>query len=139
MYYRLLQADQFYSTGDLLLPPPSDQFCRDHQSQDSHEPDQIQLLQSISTTLRDMQRQLATIQQQNVHRDETLCRLQKEIKACKRPTDQVDALETPKSKKSRKTPRGLSVRTLVLVKFHKKVIHLHVTLIGLCTQSSCFL
>ena len=116
MYYRLLQADQFYSIGDLLLPPPSDQFRRDHQSQDSHEPDQIQLLQSISMTLSDMQRQLATIQEQNVHRDDTLHRLENEIKACKRPADQVEALETPKSKKSRKTPRGLSVRILIIGK-----------------------
>ena len=120
MYYRLLQADQFYSRGDLLLHPPSDQFHRDHQSQDSHEPDQIQLLQSISMTLSDMQRQLATIQEQNVHRDVTLRQLKNEIKACKRSADQVEALETPKSKKSRKTPRGLSARTLVIgKKIHK--------------------
>ena len=103
----------------MLLPPPSDQFRRDHQSQDSHEPDQIQLLQSIGMTLSDMQRQLATIQEQNVHRDDTLRQLN-EIKACKRSADQVEALETPKSKKSRKTPRGLSVRTLIIGKnFHK--------------------
>ena len=67
-------------------------------------------------TLSDMQRQLANVQEQNVHRDDTVRRLENEIKACKRP-DQVEALETPTSKKSRKTPRGLSVRTLILVKF----------------------
>lgn len=50
-------------------------------------------------TLSDMQRQLATIQEQNVHRDDTLRQLENEIKACKRSADQVEALETPKSKK----------------------------------------
>ena len=130
MYYRLLQADQFYGRGNLLPPPPSDQFCRDHQSQDCHEPDQIQLLQSISMTLSDMERQLATIQEQNVHRDDTLRHMESEIKACKRLADQVEALETPKSKRSRKTPCGLSVRALILVKIHK--FNAHFTLIGLC-------
>ena len=61
-------------------------------------------------TLSDMQRQLATIQEQNIQRDNTLYRLEMEMKACKRQADQLDDLETPKSKKSRKTPRGLSVR-----------------------------
>ena len=50
-----------------------------------------QLLQSISMTLSDMQRQLATIQEKNVHRDDTLRRLANKIKACKRPADQVEA------------------------------------------------
>ena len=136
MYYRLLQADQFYGRGDLLTPP-RDQFHRDNQSRDSHEPDQIQLLQSISMTLSDMQRQLATIQEQNIHRDNTLCRLEEEIKACKRPAGQLDALETPMPKKSRKTPRGLSVRILVFGKISKDT-HL-LTFIGLCAQGSYFL
>ena len=84
MCYRLLQADQFYGRGDMLPPPPSNQFRRDHQSQDCHEPDQIQLLQSISMTLSDMQRQLATIQEQNVHRDDTLRRLENDMQKSSR-------------------------------------------------------
>ena len=89
-------------------------------------------------TLSDMQRQLATIQQQNVHRDETLCWLEKEIKACKRPTDQVDALETPKSKKKVVNPTWDQCKNTYIGKILQKC-NTHIILIGLCVQSLCFL
>ena len=65
-----------------------------------------------------MQRQLATITEQNLRRDSTLYQLEqdiKEMKGCKRLADQLDLTETPKSKKRQKTPRGLSVSTLFAI------------------------
>lgn len=139
LLFRFLNADQFYRRGDLLSPSPGDQSHRQQQSLDSHKADQIHLLQSISTTLSEMQRQLTTITEQNIQRDNTLYQLEqdiKEMKGCKRQADQLNALETPKAKRSHRTPPGLSVS-----KFFVKFQHNNdnSTFLGLCAQNSHFL
>lgn len=73
------------------------------------------MLQSISTTLSDVQGQLSVLQDQSRRRDDTVSRLEsevKELKATKRSNEVEES--TPKSKRQRKSPRGLSVRFLYL-------------------------
>lgn len=67
----------------------------------------LSMLQSISVTLSDVQGQLAVIQQQNEQRDSTLNRLEGEIQAMKRNNEATQ--DTPKSKRHRESPCGLSV------------------------------
>lgn len=65
-------------------------------------------------SLSDIQVKLSSIQDQNFERDATLKQLQedvKEMKGSKRVADDVDG---PKSKKSRKSPCGLSVSVIVV-------------------------
>ena len=89
--------------------------------------DTVSMLQSISITLSDVQMQLSTIQEQNARRDVTLRQLEKdiqEIKCSKRVGDNLT--ETPKSKRSRKSPRGLSVSD---VTYHVNKIYFIVCII----------
>lgn len=62
--------------------------------------------------MSDMQRQLATICEQNQERDASLKNLEKdmtELKEASKRTLTPDNDEMPKGKRSRKTPCGLSV------------------------------
>lgn len=70
-------------------------------------------LQTISLTLSDIQVQLHSIQEQNLGRDATLNKLEKDICELKgkRPADEFDS---PQLKKSRKSPCGLSVNAFSL-------------------------
>lgn len=64
-------------------------------------------------TLSDIQVQLSSIEEQNSEHDSTLKRLEKDVndlKETKRPGNSLE--ETPKSKRCRKSPRGLSVSFL---------------------------
>ena len=63
-------------------------------------------------TLSDVQGQLAIIQQQNEQRDSTLNCLEGEIQAMKRNSEAPQ--DTPKSKRHRKSPCGLSVSASVI-------------------------
>ena len=72
----------------------------------------LSMLQSISMTLSDVQGQLAVIQQQNEQCDSTLNRLEGELQAMKRSNEAPQ--DTPKSKRQRKSPCGLSVSASVI-------------------------
>lgn len=65
------------------------------------------LLQSISMSLSDVQRQLSTIQEQNVQCDQTFRQLEMNIQELKTNKIPAPLEETPK--RSQKSPRGLSV------------------------------
>ncbi len=68
------------------------------------------LLHSISCSLSDVQRQLVTMQEQNVGRDSSMKKLLSEIGDLKNSHQAPSfADQIPKSKRSRKSPRGLSV------------------------------
>lgn len=98
------EASQFYGRGDLLPIPPAP----DPRSS-GHLPNEINMLQTISMTLSDIQVQLSSIQDQNSERDATLKQLQqdmKEMKGLKRSADD-DGIQ--KSKKGKKSPCGLSI------------------------------
>ena len=88
-------------------------ISRQHQQELTTECDRnpsLSLLQSISVTLSDIQMQLSTIEEQNLQRDSTLKELEKDIKDIKEGKQSSDThLEVPKSKRCRKSPRGLSV------------------------------
>lgn len=96
-----------YQRGDLLhIPHQPQQLSSSYQISQP-----LDLLQSISMTLSDIQVQLSSIEEQNSERDSTLKRLEKDIsdmKENKRPGNSLE--ETLKSKRCRKRPRGLSVR-----------------------------
>ena len=71
-----------------------------------------------------------------MERDATLKQLEhdlKEIKATKRSANDAELQEPKKSKKS---PRGLSVSESIFVHLLLTAVALH---IGMCTQGSCFL
>lgn len=67
------------------------------------------LLQSINCAVSDMQRQLVSLQEQSLERDSSIEKMRKDIESLKenRPSPFVD--HTPKAKRCRKSPRGLSV------------------------------
>lgn len=73
------------------------------------------LLQSISSGLNAVQSQLSTIQQQNLQRDETMKKVLQEIDSLKEKLPIPSADNTTKSKRCRKSPRGLSVSAVYYV------------------------
>lgn len=83
-----------------IQPPP-------HSPQPGSELNNI--LQTISVTLSDIQVQLCSIKDQNVERDATLKQLEKDIKEIKGSKRSANDGDSPQSKKSRKSPCGLSV------------------------------
>lgn len=93
------------------------------------------ILQSMSCCLSDVQRQLVIIQEQNSERDSTMKKLVEEVRDLKekQPSLSSDIDETPKSKRSRKSPRGLSVSNFV-----KQFFVFSVITIGMCpTGTQC--
>jgi hypothetical protein len=66
------------------------------------------LLESISCTLSNVQRQLSAIQEDNVERDVTMKKILQEIDDLKNKPP-LPVTDPPKSSRSRKSPRGLSV------------------------------
>lgn len=70
------------------------------------------LLQSINCGLSGVQQQLSTMQENNVQRDLAMKKISEDIEdlKSKRP---VACDDTPKSKRCRKSPRGLSVSTVL--------------------------
>ena len=88
-------GNSFYRSNEVITPEP--------------QPNQqvLSMLQSISMTLSDVQGQLAIIQEQNEQRDSTLNRLEGDIQTLKRKNEAPQ--DTPKSKRHRKSPCGLSV------------------------------
>ena len=67
------------------------------------------LLESISCSLSGVQRQLSTIQEQNVERDATMKKVLQELDHLKNKQPVPCDDGTPKSNRCRKSPRGLSV------------------------------
>lgn len=67
------------------------------------------LLESINCTVNNMQQQLLSMQEQSLKHDSSIEKMRKEIEDLKenRPSPYAD--HTPKSKRCRKSPRGLSV------------------------------
>ena len=103
LYFRYLQPGMepspFYRRGDVLPIP----------SQEQPNGEVLSLLQSISMSLSDLQRQMSAMHEQNMQRDLTLTQIKKdmqEMKGTKRSNETQE--DTPK--RSRKSPRGLSVR-----------------------------
>ena len=77
-----MDSNQFYRIGDLLPIPRGSR--QDHSTESEETLSSLNMqLQTIGTTLCDMQTQLSTIQQQNSHRDIFLHQLEKDIKDLK--------------------------------------------------------
>ena len=95
-YFNPSNGNSFYQSNELISPEP--------------QPNQqvLSMLQSISVTLSDVQGQLAIIQEQNEQCNSTINRLEGDIKTLKRKNE-VPQTDTPKSKRHRKSPCGLSV------------------------------
>ena len=120
-------ASSFYGRGD-FLPAPI------HPPPESDNNQMMAMLQSMSMTLSDVQGQLSVFQDQSRRHDDTLCRLEsevKELKATKRSNEVEES--TPKSKRQR---RGLSVRYFKLHICNLTYV-IQIT-VGMCAHSTFF-
>ena len=68
------------------------------------------LLQSMCCSLSDVQRQLVATQEREQERDSSIKTLIAEVQELKDQHASLHTVQAPKSKRCRKSPRGLSVR-----------------------------
>ena len=101
-----MSGNSFYRRSEVITPMGHNRLEQPNQQV-------LSMLQCISTTLSDVQGQLAVIQQQNEQRDSTLNRLESELQAMKRRNEAPQ--DTPKSKRQRKSPCGLSVSSYDII------------------------
>ena len=107
-----MDSNQFYRRGDLLPIPRGSR--QDHSTESEETLSSLNMqLQTIGTTLCDMQTQLSTIQQQNSQQDIFLHQLEKDIKGLKSKQSAESLEQTQKTKKCRKSPPGLSVSNVI--------------------------
>lgn len=97
------------------MNPPSTFYGRSTEESGSGNDGIRSLLETINCSLSEMQRQLYSMQEQNLERDTSmkkiLCELE-ELKKEQQIAENSSSLAGHTPKRSRKSPRGLSVSTL---------------------------